>query len=76
MSSLVKSHDRAQPGPQTDFLRTPATSASTAVPQVREDRRIDLEPLRYVSRVPGFTAVFFRARHRRSPIPAGCGMRA
>ena len=48
------------PGPQTEFLRTPADiciygGAAGGGKTVG----LILEPLRYVSQVPGFTAVFF-----------------
>jgi len=51
----------AQPGPQADFLRSPADiciygGAAGGGKTVG----LILEPLRYVSRVPGFTAAFFR----------------
>jgi len=51
----------AQPGPQTEFLRTPADicifgGAAGGGKTVG----LLLEPLRHVGRVPNFTAVFFR----------------
>src|SRR5215468_12644251 len=62
----------AQPGPQTAFLRTPADiciygGAAGGGKTVG----LILEPLRYVSRVPGFTAVFFRRTTPQITNPGG-----
>jgi hypothetical protein len=61
-----------QPGPQTEFLRTPADiciygGAAGGGKTVG----LILEPLRYVSRVPGFTAVFFRRTTPQITNPGG-----
>src|SRR5882762_7372770 len=62
----------AQPGPQTAFLRTPADiciygGAAGGGKTVG----LILEPLRHVSRVPGFTAVFFRRTTPQITNPGG-----
>jgi len=61
-----------QTGPQTDFLRTPADiciygGAAGGGKTVG----LILEPLRHVSRVPGFTAVFFRRTTPQITNPGG-----
>src|SRR5438445_6711547 len=61
MPPLPRATISAQSGPQTDFLRTSADiciygGAAGGGKTVR----LILEPPRYVSQVPGFTAVFFR----------------
>jgi hypothetical protein len=61
-----------QPGPQTEFLRTPADiciygGAAGGGKTVG----LIMEPLRYVSRVPGFTAVFFRRTTPQITNPGG-----
>jgi len=61
-----------QPGPQTEFLRTPADiciygGAAGGGKSVG----LILEPLRFVSRVPGFTAVFFRRTTPQITNPGG-----
>ena len=61
-----------QPGPQTEFLRTPADiciygGAAGGGKTVG----LILEPLRFVSRVPGFTAVFFRRTTPQITNPGG-----
>jgi len=60
------------PGPQTEFLRTPADiciygGAAGGGKTVG----LILEPLRYVSQVPGFTAVFFRRTTPEITNPGG-----
>jgi hypothetical protein len=50
-----------QPGPQTEFLRTAADICMYGgAAGGGKTVGLILEPLRYVSQVPGFTAVFFR----------------
>jgi Terminase large subunit, T4likevirus-type, N-terminal len=72
MSSSPKGTISAQPGPQTEFLRTRADiciygGAAGGGKTVG----LILEPLRYVSRVPGFTAVFFRRTTPQVTNPGG-----
>src|SRR6266487_548837 len=72
MPSLPRATISAQSGPQTDFLRTPADiciygGAAGGGKTVG----LILEPLRYVSRVPGFTAVFFRRTTPQITNPGG-----
>src|SRR6266436_2801726 len=72
MSSLARATIAPQPGPQTDFLRTPADiciygGAAGGGKTVG----LILEPLRYVSRVPGFSAVFFRRTTPQVTNPGG-----
>ena len=51
----------AQPGPQTEFLRTPADVAIYGgAAGGGKTVGLILEPLRHVGRVANFTAVFFR----------------
>jgi predicted phage terminase large subunit-like protein len=62
----------AQPGPQSEFLRTAADiciygGAAGGGKTVG----LILEPLRYASRVPGFTAVFFRRTTPQITNPGG-----
>src|SRR5436190_3815550 len=61
MSPSVRSTISAQPGPQTGFLQT-AADICIYGGGAGGGKTIGLilEPLRYVSRVPGFTAIFFR----------------
>src|SRR5436190_1179046 len=72
MSPSVRSTISAQPGPQTGFLRTAADiciygGAAGGGKTVG----LILEPLRYASRVPGFTAVFFRRTTPQITNPGG-----
>ena len=51
----------AQPGPQTEFLRTRADICIFGgAAGGGKTAGLILEPLRHVCRVPNFTAVFFR----------------
>jgi hypothetical protein len=51
----------AQPGPQTEFLRSPADICIYGgAAGGGKTTGLILEPLRHVSRVANFTAVFFR----------------
>src|SRR5947208_17003584 len=72
MPSSPRATIAVQPGPQTEFLRTPADiciygGAAGGGKTVG----LILEPLRYVSRVPGFTAVFFRRTTPQVTNPGG-----
>src|SRR5262245_19298376 len=72
MPSSLRATASPQPGPQTAFLRTPADiciygGAAGGGKTVG----LILEPLRYVSRVPGFTAVFFRRTTPQITNPGG-----
>jgi predicted phage terminase large subunit-like protein len=72
MPSAPRATLSPQPGPQTEFLRTPADiciygGAAGGGKSVG----LILEPLRYVSRVPGFTAVFFRRTTPEITNPGG-----
>src|SRR5439155_8380338 len=72
ISSLLRATIAPQPGPQTVFLRTPADiciygGAAGGGKTVG----LILEPLRYVTRVPGFTAVFFRRTTPEITNPGG-----
>jgi predicted phage terminase large subunit-like protein len=72
MLSSARATISPQPGPQTEFLRTPADiciygGAAGGGKTVG----LILEPLRYVSRVPGFTAVFFRRTTPQVTNPGG-----
>jgi len=72
MLSSARATLSPQPGPQTEFLRTPADiciygGAAGGGKTVG----LILEPLRYVSRVPGFTAVFFRRTTPQVTNPGG-----
>ena len=72
MSSLARATIAPQPGPQTDFLRTPADICIYgSAPGGGKTVGLVLEPLRYVSRVPGFTAVFFRRTTPQITNPGG-----
>jgi predicted phage terminase large subunit-like protein len=62
----------AQPGPQTEFLRTAAdVCIYGGAAGGGKTVGLILEPLRYVSRVPGFTAVFFRRTTPQVTNPGG-----
>src|SRR5215468_12039989 len=72
MSSPVIATMSAQPGPQTDFLRSSADiciygGAAGGGKTVG----LILEPLRYVRRVTNFTAVFFRRMTPQITNPGG-----
>jgi predicted phage terminase large subunit-like protein len=72
MPSAVRATTSPQPGPQTEYLRTPADiciygGAAGGGKTVG----LILEPLRHVSRVPGFTAVFFRRTTPEITNPGG-----
>jgi hypothetical protein len=72
MSSPFTATMSAQPGPQTDFLRSPADiviygGAAGGGKTVG----LILEPLRYVRRVANFTAVFFRRTTPQITNPGG-----
>src|SRR5436189_4077436 len=72
MSPSVRTTISAQPGPQTGFLRSAADiciygGAAGGGKTVG----LVLEPMRYVSRVPGFTAVFFRRTTPQITNPGG-----
>src|SRR5882672_2532168 len=72
MSPSVRTMMSAQPGPQTEFLQTAADiciygGAAGGGKTVG----LILEPLRYASRVPGFSAVFFRRSTPQITNPGG-----
>jgi predicted phage terminase large subunit-like protein len=72
MPSAPRATFSPQPGPQTEFLRTAADiciygGAAGGGKSVG----LILEPLRYVSRVPGFNAVFFRRTTPEITNPGG-----
>jgi predicted phage terminase large subunit-like protein len=72
MPSLARATISAQPGPQTEFLRTPADICIYGG-AAGGGKTVGLifEPLRHVSRVPGFTAVFFRRTTPQITNPGG-----
>src|SRR5437773_6177531 len=77
MAPSVRTTISAQPGPQTGFLRSAADiciygGAAGGGKTVG----LILEPLRYVSRVPGLPRYSSAAPPPRSPTPAGYGTRA
>jgi hypothetical protein len=60
------------PGPQTEFLRTAADiCVYGGAAGGGKTVGLILEPLRYVSQVPGFTAVFFRRTTPEITNPGG-----
>jgi hypothetical protein len=62
----------AQRGPQTEFLRTAAdVCIYGGAAGGGKTVGLILEPLRYVSRVPGFAAVFFRRTTPQVTNPGG-----
>src|SRR6185295_3156126 len=72
MTELATATISAQPGPQTEFLSTPADiciygGAAGGGKTVG----LILEPLRHVSRVANFTAVFFRRTTPQIANPGG-----
>jgi len=72
MASAPKAAISPQPGPQTEFLRTPADiSIYGGAAGGGKTVGLILEPLRYVSRMPGFTAVFFRRTTPEITNPGG-----
>src|SRR5437773_9575463 len=72
MSPSVRSTISAQPGPQTEFLQTAADiCVYGGAAGGGKTVGLILEPLRYVSRVPGFTAVFFRRTTPQITDPGG-----
>ena len=67
----------AQPGPQTEFLRSAADICIYGgAAGGGKTTGLILEPLRHVSRVPNFTAVFFRRTMPQITNPERSGMRA
>ena len=72
MSSAAKTIISAQPGPQTEFLRT-AADICIYGGAAGGGKTVGLifEPLRHVSRMPGFTAVFFRRTTPQITNPGG-----
>src|SRR6266436_2775610 len=61
-----------QPGPQTEFLRTAAeVCIYGGAAGGGKTVGLILEPMRCVSRVPGFTAVFFRRTTPQVTNPGG-----
>ena len=72
MASAPKAAISPQPGPQTEFLRTPADiSIYGGAAGGGKTVGLILEPPRYVSRMPGFTAVFFRRTTPEITNPGG-----
>jgi hypothetical protein len=67
----------AQPGPQSEFLRSRADICIYGgAAGGGKTAGLILEPLRHVGWVVNFTAVFFRRTMPRSPILERSGMRA
>jgi hypothetical protein len=72
MLSSARAAISPQPRPQTEFLRTPADiCVYGGAAGGGKTVGLILEPLRYVSRVPGFTAVFFRRTTPQVTNPGG-----
>jgi predicted phage terminase large subunit-like protein len=72
MSPSARTTISAQPGPQTEFLQTAADICMYGgAAGGGKTVGLILEPLRHVSRVPSFTAVFFRRTTPQITTPGG-----
>jgi hypothetical protein len=72
MSPPARTTFSAQAGPQTEFLQTAADMCVYGgAAGGGKTVGLILEPLRYTSRVPGFTAVFFRRTTPQITNPGG-----
>jgi predicted phage terminase large subunit-like protein len=72
MSPALRTTISAQAGPQTEFLQTAADMCIYGgAAGGGKTVGLILEPLRYVGRVPGFTAVFFRRTTPQITNPGG-----